>query len=759
MKTTAPPGSKTRSFAPWVTLAARRLQDPFILFLIVIGMYWRLVLTNQFQWIDSPDMLNQVLPWFQMQAQAWHSGQFPLWDPFHWLGQSLVGQVQPGVLYPLNWILFLLPFRDDHINLTFLAWYFLAIHYLAALFSYLLCRDLRCGRLPSIFGGAAFAFSGYFVGIAWPQMLNGATWAPLVFLFLFRVIRGERPLRNAAFLGTAYGFSFLSGHHQAPIFIGLAVAFVAIYAAVRCWPRRQVKFGLAALLLVAVFTFLVSAAQMFPAIEYGERSFRWVNASEPMTWGMRVPYSVHSMLATKPQDLFAIVLPYGRALTAFLGFVVIALAAIGIVANGTGKRRRETLLLTAIAAGTYLYSFGSYFLFHGIIYSLVPMVEKARSANLDYVVSACGIAVLAAFGLEALQQGDFLLAQEHWLRRIARTLLVTACGMGVFAFLSNTVIPSPPLDPNLIVVAAIVSSLLAALLYAFRAGRLSWRALAVLVLALGMVEWGEPTNRLVIPLTASNHIDQLYAYDDIAAYLLAQPEPVRVEVSNTLIPFNFGDWEGVDQRFGYLASVSTDVFELAMGQMRARPLLGVDYVIAKAPESATQTEVFTGKSGLKLYKDSTAFPRAWTVHSAVKGDVSLLSDFDARRWRHQALLASAPPPLETCADDERPSTIDRNTQSFSLSVKMNCRGMLIVSDAYFPGWKATVDGRPVKIEKAYGALRGIVVPGGSHTVAMSYCPTVFYMGAACSLLGLALAGLLALSPKLLNAEPESLPDY
>jgi hypothetical protein len=567
----------------WLNLSTGKLQDPFLLFLIVVGMYWRLVLTKQFQWIDSPDMLNQVLPWFEMQAHAWHSGQFPLWDPFHWLGQSLIGQVQPGVLYPLNWLLFLLPFRDDHINLTFFAWYFVAIHYIAALFSYLLCRDLKCGRLASIFGGAAFTFSGYFAAVAWPQVLNGATWAPLVFLFLFRVIRGEKPLRNAVFLGAVYGFSFLSGHHQAPIFVGLAVAFAAIYAAVRCWPRKQPRVGLMAAGLIALFAFLVSAAQMLPAIEYGRLSFRWVNAPKPVTWGVPVPYSVHSMLATKPVELLSTLLPYGSRLEPFIGLVLAVLAALGIAANWNGKRRHETRILSALAVGTYLYSIGPYFIFHGLLYSVVPMLEKARSANLDYVVSACCIAVLAAFGLQAIQRAEFLPSIERWLPRMERALLVIGCAVAAFVFVTTSVMNPAPSDENLIMMGALVALPLAAILYAFRTKQLSGRTFAILALGLGMMEWGNVTDRLVLPLTASDHIHQLYEYDDIAAFLQGQQDPVRVDVSNKLIPFNFGDWEGIDQRFGYLASLSADVFNLAIGQMQARPLLGVNYAIAKAP--------------------------------------------------------------------------------------------------------------------------------------------------------------------------------
>ena len=97
----------------------RRLSaatGPLILLLIVTGFFWKL-LTRQFTWMDHPDMANQVLPWYQFQAESWHRGELPLWEPHVWGGQPLLGQLQPGAAYPLNWLLFLLPFRNGHINL------------------------------------------------------------------------------------------------------------------------------------------------------------------------------------------------------------------------------------------------------------------------------------------------------------------------------------------------------------------------------------------------------------------------------------------------------------------------------------------------------------------------------------------------------------------------------------------------------------------------------------------------------------------
>ena len=88
-----------------------RLGPAALLFLIVIGFFWKITLTSQFTFLESPDQANQVLPWQQLQAAAFHRGQFPAWDPYLWGGQSLIGQAQPGTAYPLNWILYSLPLK------------------------------------------------------------------------------------------------------------------------------------------------------------------------------------------------------------------------------------------------------------------------------------------------------------------------------------------------------------------------------------------------------------------------------------------------------------------------------------------------------------------------------------------------------------------------------------------------------------------------------------------------------------------------
>jgi len=282
--------------------AVDRLGMALLMHAIVAGFYWELTLTRQFDWIWGPDLASQVLPWFQVQARAWNHGTVALWDPYSWAGQPLLGQAQPGTAYPLNWALFALPLRHDGlIRWWALQWYFVVIRFMAMAFCYLLCRDLACSRAASLLAGAVFAFGGFIGETGWPQWTNGALWLPLVFLFLLRAGRGERPLRNAVLSGTFLGAAWLSGHHQAPMFLMLAAAGAWLYFIFRDghpdWRIARVAA------LAFVFAILTGALQILPAYEYGHLAKRWVGAPEALSWNQPVPYSVHQTYDLKLFDL------------------------------------------------------------------------------------------------------------------------------------------------------------------------------------------------------------------------------------------------------------------------------------------------------------------------------------------------------------------------------------------------------------------------------------------------------------------------
>ena len=53
---------------------------------------------------------------------------------------------------------------------------------------------------------------------------------------------------------------------------------------------------------------------------------------------------------------------------------------------------------------------------------------------------------------------------------------------------------------------------------------------------------------------------------------------------------------------------------------------------------------------------------------------------------------------------------------------------LVLNDAYYPGWKATINGQPADIFPAYYAFRGLILPPGQHTIEFRYRPASFTWG-------------------------------
>jgi hypothetical protein len=167
---------------------------------------------------------------------------------------------------------------------------------------------------------------------------------------------------------------------------------------------------------------------------------------------------------------------------------------------------------------------------------------------------------------------------------------------------------------------------------------------------------------------------------------------------------------------------------------RVQDIMGVRYYLGLTPQRADLREAFQGRSGIKAFENPNAFPRVWAVHGGVnvaeaKQARALLADpqFDAR---HQVfLIGENPPRLDACSNDDvwmprhQPNDV-------VIQAAMSCRGMVILTDTWFPGWHATVDGRPATIEKAYGAFRGVVVEAGNHTIEMKYRPASVFAGAA-----------------------------
>jgi hypothetical protein len=611
----------------------------FVLLALTAGFYWKLTISHEWTFLESPDQANMVRPWLDFEAREFHAGRFPLWDPYEWAGHTLIGQVQPGITNPLNWILFAMPLRDGHIPVTTLHWYWVLIHWLGAVFCYVLCRDLEASYTASVLGGCIFALAGFVGHTNWPQILMCSIWIPLVLLFFARVARGRRAPVSAALCGAALGMAFLSGYHVVPTFTAVLLGAMWLVYVALDW-RRPARWGHAA--IFAAVWLLVSAVQVLPAIEYAKQSLRWAGAPEPLRWGQPVPYDVHAQYSLGWPSVGGIVLP-GISLHAnpHVGFVAVLLALTTL-----WYRRRDACVrwFAFVAAGGLLLALGKDFPLYWLIYRFVPMVEKAREPAMAIVICQTGIAVLAALGADVLR----------------------------------------------------------------RAWRREW--VAILALGLFLVEAVYDAPYLARFDRPGSYTGLIRGESDIAEFLKSQPGWFRVDFDDNDVPYNFGDLYGIEQFGGVGASLPVRTHRL-LGHAETPRLFGIRYRVARQPSDPAQEEVFRSRSGVRVYRDPRIAEPLWT-------------------WRDTP-----------CDAPDRLRVVSRTPTDFVVEADLACPGLVVAGDAYYPGWRARVDGerRPVQELDAVRAVRAGV---GRHVIEFRYRPASVYWGLGLTLLGFTIVAFL-----------------
>jgi hypothetical protein len=408
----------------------------------------------------------------------------------------------------------------------------------------------------------------------------------------------------------------------------------------------------------------------------------------------------------------------------------------------------------------------------------LPVVSDAQINRVVVVATFAG-AVLAAFGLERL-----LLGSGHERRGIMRAALGVALlppvtvlvahpsslgvlGDGVRRMLGR----DTPLTGEIIALAALLRWLVFAtaafaLVAAIvrrppRARLLAGAAIALAFIDLLVMGWGyQPA------------IDKSKA---------SPPEPEAVRVMrrltngggrvagpdalgpNTATRWGLEDARGHElpvverhQRLwaavggGFRSFQRTWVDPASPGSPKVLDLFAVQAVLDGAHTYPYLPVVYQGSDGVVM-SNPTALPRAfvaygWRRSSSLQQSLDLTAAGTSEQSRDQpAIETSESPP----AGPRLPASIARIVEdtdtAVTVSVSASKPGHLVLLDTYYPGWRATVDGRDAKIRPAVAAFRAVKVPPGRHEVRFRYRPAGVYAGAAITLVALlAIGGAVAL---------------
>jgi hypothetical protein len=464
------------------------------------------------------------------------------------------------------------------------------------------------------------------------------------------------------------------------------------------WRPAAYRRVLLAAVACGAMAFLVGAVQILPAQEYWKSAMRWIGSGEPLTLAQKVPFPVHQADSLDPVSVLGVVVPriYTALANPYAGFAAFVLAVIGLIASW---RWAATRTVAAVLLVFLILSLGAATWFYGAAYILVPGLDKSRHPATAVAVWHLCLVVLASFGMDRIRRTAGL----KWAAAGLASFCTFVYGTMVYLSLAD---PPKVFGRNEQAMAAFTALLLAAALWAFQNEAISRNWVRFSFFGVALIEVSNVAGYSYFHKSQGwNHLQPLYGDDsDLAKFLQNEPNLVRLNFDRADIPYNFGDWWGIDQYQGY-TGVPEAVFRRAF-EPDVRKLLGETHWISKSPNWNGQQPVFQSRRGLYVYRLEGASPRVWIPDC--KDATSRIVDRYPGFWQIEA--------IHPCAGQAPP---------------------LVINEGIAPGWEATIDGVPAEIGMYAGLLKQVPLRPGAkpQLLVLRYRPRPVYWGAGFTALG------------------------
>jgi hypothetical protein len=367
-----------------------------------------------------------------------------------------------------------------------------------------------------------------------------------------------------------------------------------------------------------------------------------------------------------------------------------------------------------------------------------------------------GLCVLAGLAGIALAKG-WLAPAYAQLARSVRPAMVEAAALGA----------AQTAGWDLIARVALVGALIATLVLVARRRLPVWLAggmlVIVVVLDLGSVtmpilrSWTGPVARIeAAPRPELARLGAAEPSARVSSTRRVPADPTRELVSSRDIEFYSNDWirwraRALGGNHGALPAYWWDLAE-ATRNYNAMCALGVVYMSGDPgpPWDSTLFARVSERPDEVVYRLRRALGRAYAVrfvralgNDAAVGGMLASGRFDPAREAYTSDLAAV-------GDyPGSPGTVLRwledGPDHLVIDVEAPGPAFVVVADSWFPGWTATLDGRPTEIHRVDLILRGVRVPPGRHRLEMRYVPEGWRLGAGATRAGLGLWSLAALA--------------
>ncbi len=716
-------------------------------------------------------------------------GVLPAWIPHLYGGVPLFAN-PASTFYPVKLVADLvLPVTGLYPTI------FLVSFALGGIGAYLLSRELGVRPWVAFVTGLGYEFTGLMMSFVYgghDGRTIVATLAPLLFFFLHRGIR-KGTLPSFAGAAATVGLALLSFQIQSSYYLLLAAALWALFS---LWdlgylrdPKplaKRVALGLAAV----AFGFGLASVNFLPFLDYVDASPRggveggrgyeystsWSMPPREIT-GLAVPEDI-GVSVTDPETGEARFPSYRgsnpfKLHTEYAGALVLLLAGLGFYYS---RRNRYWWFFLGLSLFALSIAFGGHTPIYRLYYAVLPGTSMFRAPSISFFLVSFSLVMMAALTLERLAalrgldpgeepagpsggpEGDATASESgrsgagSGERPPATVMGWTAMGVGVAGLVLAGLVNSGAEDPGRAVGVfrfALFAGAIGATLWAWSSHRLSRRATLIALAVLTVADLWIIDTRFFHTIPSP---DQVFARDQVAEFLLSQPDRDRVWV----LPFpagrvyrNHGNYLmrfDIDQAGGEHGNQLQQYNEYVGAGERTYvdwhnflenpqfiDAANVRYIITQAElQGVPWPEVH--RSRAIIYENPNALPRAYLVNAievARRPDGALDAmkrpGFDPRRTAIVYDEPAGPGPAPS-ASPGTAELMEYEANRVVVRTATEARSLLVLADNMYEGWEATVDGEPAEILLTNHTFRGVMVDAGEHEVVFRFRPAGLIAG-------------------------------
>ncbi len=709
------------------------------------------------------DAADYFYPYFFTVSSSLRNWEMPLWNPFLFNGFPTIANIEAQVFYPVN--LLFLPFTSFTPYAVHLS---LILHcFLAGALMYLLARTRVENRWACIISALAYMFSGFLVGhFEHVTMVEVMAWLPLIFLLLDKALTGKKA-SYAVFAGFFLGVSILAGHPQTSHGLVFILVVHAVYRAATLFAnekKRNVLLNAGAALVICLGVgVLIAAVQILPTYELVKESTRGSAVALDYAAKSGQLSLRDAILLIVPNYFGALSGPYWGDTDISQGIVyigVVPLLLMGLALMGKG-RRSDKLYFFIMAVFFLMVALGENGPVFSLLYHYLPGFKYFRGPAHTIFLYSFFAALLAGCGFKTLAGG---------LKRLP--LLVYTAAALLLCIVLYQLSPVPPAQIGvpaaenmysgfqIFLVLFILSAIIMSIIVSYPQFR-KYCFVALFVVAFidlylqfsGSTTIGARASPRIYERPA-DLITYIQQYSGVGTDSGPATELNKSEIDRRLFRI-YTQPEGVygTTAFGFNRAMLFGTFlvegfePLEISRHRRlietlssrnpdnlRKIMNVKYIIS----------IDQGTINLKTY--AAPLPRAFIVPNArfIDNDDRVLQELATFDPASEVIISGkgtdiASRILET---SDWSSIVGRYAGNLvEIQTRSNKDGFLILSDTYYPGWHAWVDGVESPVMRANYDFRAVQLPAGEHTVVFKFSSRYLKLGLLISIAALCTVGL------------------